>query len=117
MYCTPIAISRILTGSGAGLPVEPANCHRAFSTEVADAANYILQGVLVSPGTAAGRGIGVPAAGKTGTSDGGFYAAFGGDTPPLAGFLSGFNPLHPPPRRRLPRFPHPRLFDFAPRHR
>jgi membrane peptidoglycan carboxypeptidase len=95
MYCTPIAISRILTGSGASLPVKSASCHRAFSTEVADAANYILQGVLVSPGTAAGRGINVEAAGKTGTSDGGFYAAFGGYTPRLAGYVSVFNPIDP----------------------
>ncbi len=95
MYCSPIAIGRILTGSGTPLPVKSANCHRVLSTDVADAANHILQGVLVSPGTAAGRGITVPAAGKTGTSDGGFYAAFGGYTPRLAGYVSVFNPTNP----------------------
>jgi len=94
MYCTPIAISRILTGGGASLPVKSANCHRVFSTEIADAASYILQGVITS-GTAVGRGIGVPAAAKTGTSNGGFYAAFGGYTPRLAGYVSVFNPIHP----------------------
>src|SRR5258707_9350632 len=78
----------------ARLPVKSANCHRVLSTDIADAANYILQGVITS-GTAAGRGIGIPAAGKTGTSDGGFYAAFGGDTPPLAGDVSVFNPNKP----------------------
>jgi membrane peptidoglycan carboxypeptidase len=94
MYCTPIAIDRVLSSSGSPLPVKSANCHRAFSTEVADAANYVLQGVI-SSGTAAGRGIGVPAAAKTGTSNGGYYAAFGGYTPRLAGYVSVFNPIDP----------------------
>jgi len=95
IYCSPIAIQSILTSSGASLPVQSAGCHRVVSTAVADAANHILQGVLVSPGTAAGRGIGVPAAGKTGTANGGYYAAFGGYTPRLAGYVSVFNPTDP----------------------
>jgi membrane peptidoglycan carboxypeptidase len=95
VYCTPIAIGKIMTSSGAGLPVKSANCHRVFSTAVADAANHILQGVLVSPGTAAGRGLSVEAAGKTGTANGGYYAAFGGYTPRLAGYVSVFNPVDP----------------------
>jgi len=95
IYCTPIAISQILDPSGASLPVMSPNCHRVLSAAVADAANYILQGVLVSPGTAAGRGINVPAAAKTGTANGGFYAAFAGYTPHLTGYVSVFNPLDP----------------------
>jgi membrane peptidoglycan carboxypeptidase len=95
IYCTPIAISQILTASGASLPVESPNCHRVVSPEVAAAANYILQGVLVSPGTAAGRGINVPAAAKTGTANSGYYAAFAGYTPHLAGYVSVFNPVDP----------------------
>jgi membrane peptidoglycan carboxypeptidase len=96
IYCAPIAISRIVTGSGASLPVKSANCHRVLSTEVADAANYVLQGVLTANGaTGLGRGIGVPAAAKTGTSNGGYYAAFGGYTPRLAGYVSVFNPIDP----------------------
>jgi membrane peptidoglycan carboxypeptidase len=94
IYCAPIAIGRILTSSGASLPVKSANCHRVFSTEVADAADYVLQGVI-SSGTAVGRGINVPAAAKTGTSNGGYYAAFGGYTPRLAGYVSVFNPKDP----------------------
>jgi membrane peptidoglycan carboxypeptidase len=94
MYCTPIAISKIVTGGGASLPVKSASCHRVFSTQIADAASYILQGVITS-GTAAGRGINVPAAAKTGTSNGGYYAAFGGYTPRLAGYVSVFNPIDP----------------------
>ncbi len=94
IYCAPIAINTIFSNTGARLPVKSANCHRVLSTDIADAANYILQGVITS-GTAAGRGIGIPAAGKTGTSDGGFYAAFGGYTPLLAGYVSVFNPNDP----------------------
>jgi membrane peptidoglycan carboxypeptidase len=95
IYCTPVAISQILNPSGASLPVMSPNCHRVLPAAVADAANYILQGVLVSPGTAAGRGINVPAAAKTGTANGGYYAAFAGYTPHLAGYVSVFNPIDP----------------------
>ena len=72
-----------------------AGCHRVLSADVAEAANYILQGVLLSPGTAAGRGINRPAAAKTGTANSGFYAAFAGYTPHLAGYVSVFNPIDP----------------------
>lgn len=94
IYCRPIAISHILTRGGKELPVKSANCHQAIPQPVADAVNFILQGVITS-GTAAGRGIGVPVAGKTGTANGGFYAAFGGYTPRLAGYVSVFNPTNP----------------------
>jgi membrane peptidoglycan carboxypeptidase len=95
IYCNPTAISQILTSSGQSLPVMGANCHRVLSPSVAEAANFILQGVLVSPGTAAGRGINVPAAAKTGTANSGFYAAFAGYTPHLVGYVSVFNPIDP----------------------
>ncbi len=95
IYCTPIAIAQILNPSGESLPVMSANCHRVLAAAVADAANHILQGVLVSPGTAAGRGVGVPAAAKTGTANSGYYAAFAGYTPHLVGYVSVFNPIDP----------------------
>jgi membrane peptidoglycan carboxypeptidase len=94
VYCKPVAIQSITGTGGKKYPVESAGCHRVMSTAVADAANQILQGVITS-GTAAGRGIGRPAAGKTGTANGGFYAAFGGYTPTLAGYVSVFNPINP----------------------
>jgi len=93
-YCAPNAITRIVTSSGGQVHLTPTPCHRDMSKAVADAANYILQGVLAS-GTAAGRGIGRPAAAKTGTANGGFYAAFAGYTPTLAGYVSVFNPYNP----------------------
>ena len=68
---------------------------------MADAVNYILQGVLTT-GTAASVGglSGRQAAGKTGTSNvaNGFgtpYAAFAGYTPSLVGYVSVFNPISP----------------------
>ena len=55
MYCSPIAIGKIVDSTGKSLSVPSANCHRALSSDVADAVNYILQGVLTS-GTAAQPG-------------------------------------------------------------
>jgi membrane peptidoglycan carboxypeptidase len=94
VYCHPVSVTKIVTGSGAQLPVESAGCHRVLSTTVADAASYVLQSVLTI-GTAAGLGIDRPAAGKTGTSDSFDYAAFGGYTPDLTGYVSVFYPNAP----------------------
>jgi membrane peptidoglycan carboxypeptidase len=101
MYCSPIAIGKIVNGAGKNLSVPSANCHRALSSDVADAVNYILQGVLTS-GTAGNLGglVGREAAAKTGTSNvegggGTPYAAFAGYTPNLVGYVSVFNPISP----------------------
>jgi membrane peptidoglycan carboxypeptidase len=101
MYCSPVVLSKVATSSGGTLPVPSANCHRVLSTAVADAVNYILQGVLTT-GTANNIGgfPGREAAGKTGTSNvtsnnGTPYAAFAGYTPNLVGYISVFNPYSP----------------------
>ena len=98
-YCSPQVLTSIsVMSTGQQLPVQPAECHRDMSRGVADAANYILQGVLTVPGaTAAGRNGGIRnhVAGKTGTANGGFYAAFAGYSPTLAGYVSVFNPTNP----------------------
>jgi membrane peptidoglycan carboxypeptidase len=104
MHCAPVAIGKILDNTGKSLAVPSANCHRVFPAVVADAANYILQGVLTS-GTAAppagpGGLFGRQAAGKTGTSNvegggGTPYAAFAGYIPGLVGYVSVFNPISP----------------------
>ena len=94
IYCKPVPIQSIVTAGGKSLPVEGAGCHRVLPAPVAEAANHILQGVLVSPGTAAGRGIGRPAAAKTGTGNHGDFADFAGYTPNLAAYVSVFNPLN-----------------------
>jgi membrane peptidoglycan carboxypeptidase len=98
MYCSPQAITGIeVAATHKQLPVRPASCHRDMSRGVADAANYILQGVLDQPGgTAFGRTIpGHDAAGKTGTANNGYFAAFAGYTPTLAAYVSVFNPVNP----------------------
>lgn len=97
-YCSPQAITNIeVIASHQQLPVQKASCHRDMSQGVADAANYLLQRVLTTPGaTAAGRIIpGHTAAAKTGTANAGYFAAFAGYTPTLAGYVSVFNPVNP----------------------
>jgi len=94
IYCKPVAIREITNPAGTRLPVMGSGCHRVMSAGVAEAATYILQGVITS-GTAVGDGIGVPAAGKTGTANNFDFAAFGGYTPRLAGYVSMFNPAGP----------------------
>jgi membrane peptidoglycan carboxypeptidase len=98
VYCRPEAIAKITSGH-AQLPIEPVKCNRAFSPAVAAAATYILRGVLTN-GTARGDGVVrggvyVPQAGKTGTANRFDFAAFGGYTPHLAGYVSMFNPSGP----------------------
>jgi membrane peptidoglycan carboxypeptidase len=99
IYCAPVAISKITTAGGRQLPVASPGCHRVFSATVAAAATYILRGVLTS-GTAKGdgvrrHGVYVPQAGKTGTANSFDFAAFGGYTPKLAGYVSMSNPDGP----------------------
>jgi membrane peptidoglycan carboxypeptidase len=101
IHCSPVVMTKVVTGSGHTLAVPSANCHRVLTTDVADAVNYILQGVLTT-GTASNVGglSGREAAGKTGTSNvannnGTPYAAFAGYTPSLVGYVSVFNPISP----------------------
>jgi membrane peptidoglycan carboxypeptidase len=101
IHCSPVVLSKVVTSSGGTMAVPSANCHRVLSTDVADAVNYILQGVLTT-GTAIGIGglAGREAAAKTGTSNvanngGTPYAAFAGYTPSLVGYISVFNPYSP----------------------
>lgn len=106
IYCRPVAIGKIISDDGKSVPVPDAGCHRVLSSDVANAVNYILQGVFTWPG-ATGSGLGpIPGyqtAGKTGTSDasqngnsfGTPYAAFAGYTTGLAGYVSVFNQTYP----------------------
>ena len=98
-YCTPIALESIVTDTGQKLAVPSAHCHQAIPQSIADAANYILQGVISQPGaTAYGRAIGRPVAGKTGTAGSATTAppsaAFAGYTPTLAGYVWVGGPTH-----------------------
>jgi membrane peptidoglycan carboxypeptidase len=95
IFCSPIAIAKIVTTTGQRLPVESANCHRVLPQVIADAGNYILQGDLNGLGTAAADNIPRPAASKTGTADNYMSAFFVGYTPDLLGAVWVGNPKSP----------------------
>jgi membrane peptidoglycan carboxypeptidase len=95
IFCSPIAITKIVTTAGQRLPVESANCRRVLPQRIADAANYILQGDLNGLGTAASDNIPRPAASKTGTADNYMSAFFVGYTPNLLGAVWVGNPTDP----------------------
>jgi membrane peptidoglycan carboxypeptidase len=95
IFCSPIAITKIVTTTGQRLPVESANCHRVLPQVIADAANYILQGDLNGSGTASSDNIPRPAASKTGTADNYMSAFFVGYTPTLLGAVWVGNPISP----------------------
>src|SRR5450756_286818 len=52
IYCKPVVLTKVIDADGKSLPVPKAGCHRAISSDVAEAADYILQGVLTGSGTA-----------------------------------------------------------------
>jgi membrane peptidoglycan carboxypeptidase len=83
-YCTPISVTSVIDQDGKKVPVPGADCEQKVDEQVADAATQILEGVLTGKGTAAGLGIGRPAAAKTGTCEEFSCAAFAGFTPNLA---------------------------------
>jgi membrane peptidoglycan carboxypeptidase len=95
IFCSPIAITKIVTTTGQKLPVESANCRRVLPQVIADAGNYILQGDLNGEGTAAADNIPRPAASKTGTADNYMSAFFVGYTPDLLGAVWVGNPADP----------------------
>ncbi|MFF5213474.1 transglycosylase domain-containing protein [Streptosporangium sp. NPDC000396] len=86
-YCPPMAITRITGRDGRTTGYRP-QCKQALDPQIADATAHILSGVFTH-GTMRGvGGIGRPAAGKTGTTDGYASAWFAGFTPDLAGAVS-----------------------------
>jgi len=95
--CDPRFIDKITTLKGAPVKFTQAPaCRQAVSAGVADTATSIMQGVLNQPGaTAAGKGIGRPAAGKTGTVDDFTGAWFVGYVPQLVTAVGMFDPQNP----------------------
>jgi len=79
-YCTPVVVTSITDRDGKALPVPSTQCSQALEPNIAHGVTYALKTVLTS-GTAAGQGIGRPAAGKTGTSDDSVDTWFVGYTP------------------------------------
>jgi len=70
IYCQPYAISSVLDRNGKNLAAPKHDCKRALSTNIADAMNALLKGVITH-GTAANSPLanGREAAGKTGTTN------------------------------------------------
>jgi membrane peptidoglycan carboxypeptidase len=93
--CDPRAITGITTLKGIGVPyTKAAACRQAISPDVANKVTGILRGVLTAPGaTAAGKTIGRPAAGKTGTLDDYNGAWFVGYVPQFSTAIGIFDPL------------------------
>ncbi|RJL34563.1 transglycosylase domain-containing protein [Bailinhaonella thermotolerans] len=90
-YCAPRAITEVGYATGRVRRVAP-ECRQALPEEVADAAAHVMTGVFTR-GTMSGvGGIGRPAAGKTGTTDGYSAAWFAGFTPDLAAAVSVGDP-------------------------
>lgn len=82
-YCEPLPV-RTVTDDGSGEELETATqCEQTVQQNASDGVNHLLQQTF-SGGTANGLGLGRPAAGKTGTTDGAAYAWFAGYTPNLA---------------------------------
>jgi membrane peptidoglycan carboxypeptidase len=79
-YCAPIVVASITDRSGKQLPVPASTCTQALDPNVAHGVTFALKQVLTR-GTAAGQGIGRPAAGKTGTTDNSWDTWFVGYTP------------------------------------
>jgi membrane peptidoglycan carboxypeptidase len=69
-YCPPVGITTLSDRGGRPLKIPVNNCTQGVSTDVAHGVTYALKPVLTH-GTASNiGGIGYPAAGKTGTTDG-----------------------------------------------
>lgn len=86
VYCAPIVITGATDASGKKYKGQTVTCKQVVDGNTANELTSMLQGVLTQPGaTAAGLGLGGrPAAGKTGTTDGGVATWFDGYTPQLA---------------------------------
>ena len=78
----PLAVTRVVSASGQVLVDLAPRSEHVLDPNVADTVNRVLMGVL-DHGTAGGKGIGRPAAGKTGTTENLTDAWFVGYTPNL----------------------------------
>jgi membrane peptidoglycan carboxypeptidase len=84
-YCEPYVITSVTDAAGRQDPAQHPNCRAVLDPNIANELTAILRGVLTQNGaTAAGLGIGRPAAGKTGTTTSSIATWFDGYTPQLA---------------------------------
>jgi membrane peptidoglycan carboxypeptidase len=82
-YCPPVSITSATTLGGAKIALPKPACNQAIKQDVARGVTKALEAVLTR-GTASGRGIGRPAAGKTGTTNDSTDLWFIGYTPQLS---------------------------------
>nr|WP_241474842.1 penicillin-binding protein [Nocardiopsis xinjiangensis] len=93
--CEPQAIDRIEDRQAdTTIEIEP-ECEQVIDEEVADGVSFLLTQTFKSGGTASGLGIGRPAGGKTGSTDGTAAAWFAGFTPQMAGSVFVGDPRGP----------------------
>jgi membrane peptidoglycan carboxypeptidase len=83
LYCPPRAVTEILDSKNQPIPITNEPCKQVIEQGIADTVNSVLQGVIAR-GTGKSAGIGRPAAGKTGSTNGSRAAWFAGYTPDLA---------------------------------
>jgi membrane peptidoglycan carboxypeptidase len=71
IFCSPVAVAKIVTAAGKNLGGEKANCHQAIPAHIANTAAYALAGVMNGGGTgvSANPEDGTPFMGKTGTTN------------------------------------------------
>jgi membrane peptidoglycan carboxypeptidase len=83
LYCPPRAVTEVLDAKNQPIELGNEPCKQVIEQPIADTVNSVLQGV-VARGTGKDAGIGRPAAGKTGSTNGSRAAWFAGYTPELA---------------------------------
>ncbi|HEX6446727.1 MAG TPA: transglycosylase domain-containing protein [Streptosporangiales bacterium] len=90
-YCKPDPFEYVLDSTGKRVPGLETHCSQAMKKGAGNAVAKAMEGVLTT-GTAAGNGIGRPAAGKTGTTNNNQAGWFTGYTPDLAASVSLYDP-------------------------
>lgn len=85
-YCPPNPVVSITTATGKAVPLPAEKCTQALKPDVAQGVSKIFASVFDKNGTATGDALADnrPAAGKTGTTDGGNESWFTGFTPQLS---------------------------------
>jgi membrane peptidoglycan carboxypeptidase len=83
LHCASRPVTQILDSAGNVIKDYPAQCDQVMQQQTADAISDVLRGVIEG-GFASAQALSVPAAGKTGTTNGGNSVWFIGYTPHLA---------------------------------
>ncbi|HSV38910.1 MAG TPA: transglycosylase domain-containing protein [Nocardioidaceae bacterium] len=95
VYCEPRPVTQILDSRGKVVADYPDKCNQVLRSDVADAVNDILRGVVEPGGFGYALNPGQPSAGKTGTRQDNKSVWFDGYTPDLAAaaMIAGANSL------------------------